>query len=615
MNDNQREMLTTCLTQVFGRVEDDFVDGLDPLLRWIDLPGGETLFSQGDTEDGVYFLISGRLRALVRDDNGQQRAISEMKRGETIGEMAVLTGEPRSATVVAIRDSVLAHVTRAGFDALTLRYPQLTVSMARLIVNRLRRSAQGRPVFTRPVTLCLLPITDGLDPAGFGAELLKVLGRWGVAALETSRSIDERMGAGTAQAPHSDEATYHKLTLWLDDVEFWHEYVLLVADLEDTEWTRRCLRQSDEVLLLARAEAPPRLHPLEEKHLAGPGKLTGAQQTLLLLHDGSQPHPTGTPAWLDRRPVHAHLHIRPALARDLGRLARILTGNAIGLVLAGGGARGFAHLGAYRALEEAGIAVDYVGGTSIGAAMGGYVAFDLPAAELIERARAAFGDNPTSDISPLPLLSLIQGRKLKRIIDRAVGDVMGPGADISDTWRTFFCVATNFSKARELVLTRGHLATCIRSSVSIPVALPPVILDGDLLMDGGSFNNFPTDVMAGMRTGKIIGVDLMREKTRRYDFPEVPGFWSLLLDSLRPYRSRKYKLPSLGAVLMDSTILYSASRQKQARQSVDIFLNPSLGRYGMLEWKAFEKIVELGYQQAKETLAKMSAEELAPYRD
>lgn len=611
MNDHQREMLTTCLTQVFGRVEDGFVDGIAPLLSWIELGGGETLFRQGDACDGVYFIISGRLRALVEED-GEVRAVGEMKRGETIGEMAVLTGEPRSATVVAVRDSVLAHVSRELFDELMLRHPLLSVHMARVIVTRLKKS--GRPTITRPVTVCLLAVTDGVDAVAFGEELVQALGRWGMATLETSRGIDERLGPGTAQSTRAEPEAYHRLTLWLDDVEFWHEYVILAADPEDTEWTQRCLRHSDEILLLARAEAPVRLHPVEEKRLAN-GRLTGAHQVLVLLHDPSVAHPRDTPAWLGRRPVNAHLHLRRGLPKDMARLARILSGNAIGLVLAGGGARGFAHLGVYKALEESGVRVDYVGGTSIGAVMGAYVAFDLPASTLIERARAAFRENPTSDYSMVPLISLIQGRKLKRIVEKAVVEVAGFAADMSDTWRTFFCVATNFSRAQEMVLTRGPLAACVRASVSIPVALPPVILDGDLLVDGGSFNNFPTDVMARLRTGRIIGVDLTRERSRRFEFEEVPGTWALLRDRLVGRDRRRYRLPSLGAILMDTTILYSASRQQQAKSSVDVYLNPDLKRFSLLEWNAFDRIVEIGYRHAQEVLGRMTPEQLAPYRD
>jgi NTE family protein len=615
MNDNQREMLMTCLTQIFGRVEDAFVEAVTPMLRWMELPGGDTLFEEGDAENGVYLVVSGRLRALVKDEDGVPRVVNEISRGETIGEMAVLTHEPRSATIVAVRDSVLAHVSREAFDALQRKHPELTIHMSRVVIDRLKRHGHRRRRGPRPVTLCVLPVTDGVDAAGFADALATRLERWGVVTVETSARIDERFGAGAAVATGAEPELYHRLTQWLDDVEFWNEYVLFVADPADTEWTRRCIRHADEILLLASAASPPRLHMVEEKYLRGEHAITGARQMLVLLHDAATPHPRGTPEWTAPRPGAGHVHLRPSLPKDMQRLARMLSGNAIGLVMAGGGARGFAHLGAYKALEEAGIRVDLVGGTSIGAVMAAYVAFDLPADELIARGRKAFSRGPTGDYNLLPMISLIRGRRLKSIIDDAVVDAVGTRADASDTWRNWFCVATNFSRAQEMVLDRGDLATCIRASVSIPVALPPVIHGGDLLIDGGTFNNFPTDVMGRVGAGRIIGIDLARDKTRTYDFADVPSPWQLLVDGFRNYKKRRFRLPSLGAIMMETTILYSTSRQGQARRSVDVYMRPDLGRIGLLDWAAFDRIVDIGYQHAREVIAALAPEQLALLRD
>jgi NTE family protein len=613
MNDNQREMLVSCLTQVFGRIEDSVVDAIVPMLRWIELSGGETLFRQGDVQDGVYLVISGRLRALQRE-NETDRIVAEIGQGQTVGEAAVLMREPYADfTVHAVRDSVLAHVSRESFDELTWRHPQLPVHVARVVIERLRRSGPtDKP--TRPKTICLIAITDGVDISQFGEQLASHIERWGVVRLETARSIDERFGSGTAQCSPDDAEQHHKLTMWLDDLEFWHEYVVFAADPEDSPWTQRCIRHADLVLLLARADAAPAIHPLEERYLSGPNGVA-SEQMLVLLHSEATPRPVATSLWLDRRPVHRHIHVRPALARDTARLARIVSGNAVGLVLAGGGARGFAHLGAYKALQEAGIAIDLVGGTSIGAMMGGYISLDRPAGFIIDCARRIFESGPTSDVNILPLISLLRGRRLKRASVRAVRDAYDFDADAADTWRNFFCIATNWSRASETVLSRGDLGKIILASLSIPVALPPVILDGELLVDGGTFNNFPVDTMRNLGAARIIGIDLGRPRRRVYEFDEVPSPWALLMDRLRPRSRRRYRLPGLGAMLMETTIMYSTSRQAAARQGVDLYVNPDLGRVGMLEWKAFDKIVAAGYQEMRTVLESLPAETLALYRD
>jgi NTE family protein len=613
MNKNQRDTLATCLTQVFGRVEDEFVDAAVPLLEWFELRGGETLFEEGDPENGVYFVISGRLRVLV-DQEGVQRNIGEIGRGETVGEMAVLTGEARSATVRAVRDTVLAHATREAFDELWKRHPELPVHMAKIIIGRLKRKTDRQKI-SRPATICLLRITDGIEIDDFVRQLERALDRWGVATVESSRRIDERFGAGASQAMQGSSEASHKVSLWLDDVEFWNDFVLLVADDGDTEWTRRCLRHADEVLLVASSGEPADIHELEAKLCMGDEAGTGARQTLVLVHDRHVTHPMGTPRWLDRRPVDGHIHVRRDVPASMQRLARIVSRNAIGLVLAGGGARGFAHLGVYKALEELGIEVDFVAGTSIGAVMAAYVSFDLEAETLINRARSAFSRNPTGDVNVLPFHSLIKGRRLKRTVDRAVIDAIGFSADVTDSWKPLRCVATNYSQACEQVISRGRLDTSVRASVSIPVALPPVPWDGDLLIDGGVFNNFPTSVMAAMGARQIIGVDLASRKARKYEHDEIPGTLALLRDRVRPRKKRRYRLPGLGAVLMGTTILYSESRREEARQSVDIYINPDVGGVSLLDWKAFDRIVELGYRKAKEILASMSDGELAPFRN
>lgn len=603
INRKQRETLATCLTRIFGEVDEGFVDAAVPLLDWKEFAGGETLMREGDPADGVYFVISGRLRAHVTNED-EVRTIGEIGRGETVGEMGVLTGEPRTATVVAVRDTVLAHATRAAFDELLLHHPRLPVHMARIIIERLKRTAM-RPPVRKPATICIFPITHGFDARAFTERLNGELQRWGAATLETRDRVDARFGRGAADSTQRDGETHRQVTAYLDDVEFRNDLVLLLAD-GDTEWTRRCLRQADEVLLVACASSADSVQPLE----------THARKTLVLLHDAKTSHPTGTARWLDRHHVDAHIHIRPSLDRDIARLARVVSGNAIGLVLAGGGARGFAHLGVYKALQEHGVDIDYIGGTSMGAIIAAYVSLDHSADALIRFAKKAFAKNPTADLNFLPLLSLIKGARLKSATTNAILEATGsPDADVADSWKTFYCVASNYSSAREMVITRGRLDRAVRASLAIPVALPPVLWHGELLIDGAVFNNFPTDIMARMGAQKIIGVDLSRRSVKRYELEELPSTWELLRDRFRGRRNRRYKLPSLGALLMRTTILYSESRGEQARESVDLYLNPDLSRVGLLDWKSFDRVVEIGYRHAKEILGRMTAAELAPYQN
>jgi len=596
--DRHDRLLTQLLLAYFGELEPGALDLLRTHLRWVELAGGQTLMQQGEAGDSMYLTVSGRLRAYVQQDDGRQRMVREMGRGQVVGEMSLYTDEPRSATVVAIRDSVLVRLDKEHFLQLLECSAQVSVALTRQIVQRLKTEHQPAR-FAAPVTIGLFPITEGIALRPFADSLARQLARFGRACVVDSATVDAAMDARAG-----DDAN-RRIALYLDEVETAHDFVLLLSDAGPTDWTRRCSRHCDELLLLADASQPPAIHPIESAGLEHRPPHSEAAEILVLLHDANEHHPRGTAAWLARRPVADHFHIRPALDRDMARLARLQSRTAVGLVLAGGGARGFAHLGVLRALQEHGIEVDCVGGTSIGAVMAALIAADQPLARTMDVARETFRANPTGDFNLLPLVSLIRGRRLKAASGRAIESLIGFDADVEDLWKNHFCIATNYSQAREEVLTRGNLQRTLTASTAIPGALPPVVRDGDLLCDGGTFNNFPVDVMKARRgVGCVIGVDLGFRKPRKLDFDEVPGPWALLRDRLRPRKARRFHLPTLPAYLLNTTILYSISRQREAQRLTDVHFNPPLDRVGLLEWGRFDSIVQQGYEHAQEVLVR-----------
>jgi NTE family protein len=577
--------------------------------------GGQTLMAQGEPGDSMYLMISGRVRAYVRGDDGVEHLVREMARGQIIGEMSLYTDEPRSASVVAIRDSVLVRLGKHAFNELLASSARISILLTRQIIHRLQHP-QLRSQLARPVSIALVPVTAAVDLPGFVSRLAAQLARTARVCVVDAARIDQALHQpGLAQSEPGDPVTDRAIGAWLDQIEAAHDYVLLLAEDRPSAWTRHCSRRCDEVLLLADADQPPVLHDNERDCLMQRQGRSEASETLVLLHPADRRCPQDTRHWLNRRPVSGHLHIRPALDRDMARLARFQSCTAVGLVLAGGGARGCAHLGVYRALRESGIEIDFVGGTSIGAVMAALVATDQPLAEVMTVARRAFSVNPTGDFNLLPLMSLIKGRRLQRVVTNAIQELVGFAADSEDLWKNFYCVASNFSQASEVVITRGGLLKAILASIAIPGALPPVLHDGDLLCDGGTFNNYPVDVMRENRgVGKVIGVDLSANKPRRIELEDMPGSWALLRDRFRPKRHRRYRLPSLMSYLMNVTVLYSASRQRQAQRLTDLHFNPPLPRVGMLQWDRFDHIVAQGHAHGVTVLGALAEGELAAYR-
>lgn len=609
-----RGMLIGGLTSIFGDFNQDMLQHVLPRVEWVELGGGDVLLREGEVDESLFFVLSGRLRVFTTDAEGQRTEIGEVARGETVGEMAFFTGEPRTATVAALRDSVLARFSKEVFRELLLAYPLVSLNMTRLVIERLKRATHGRAPVAKPVTIGVVAITEGVQAPEFAATLAQRLARFGKTAVVDAAAIDARLGFGAAQAPLHASELARRVSVALEQIESEHQYVLFVADATPTEWTRRCTRHCDELLLVADADCPPELHPIEAECL-GPeaAERAAVNRQLVLLHPDERLSPTGTQHWLALRHLAGHVHVRRTLVRDWLRLARMVSGNAVGLVLSGGGARGFAHLGVLKALEEARVDFDLAAGTSIGAVMAAYAAMDLPMAQVILGAREAFKSNPTGDFNLVPLLSLIGGRRLRQAIDSAVVHSRGQHIDIEDLWKGYFCVSSNYSTAREAVLTRGHLAKSIRASVSIPGALPPVMLDGELHIDGGSFNNFPTDVMSRRGAARIIGVNLLRERDAKYTLDDVPGGMELLRDKLRG-KGRRYRLPSLTSLLLNTSTMYSYARQQQSQADVDLYFAPDVGQYGMLEWAQFDRIVEIGYRHAREQLERAGEAQLSQFR-
>ena len=609
---HREALLAQYLTSLFGELGADTVAFLRQHVQWVEVGAGGVLMEQGAQGDSAYLTVSGRFRVYMSDADGSQRVVRELGRGEVIGEMSLYTGEPRSATVVAIRDSVLARLDKPRFEALLVRSPQVSIAFTRRIIERLQTQHRHRPV-AAPVTVALLPVSDGVSLQSFAAGLAPQLERFGRVRVIDAAAIERGLNEpGLALREGAD--VERRLTLALDRIEAEHDFVLLLANAGADAWTRRCIRHGDEVLLLADATGAPAVHEIERACLAGPSRRGEAAEILVLLHPAETTTPRGMRHWLGRRPVAGHVNMRPALEPDMARLARLLSRNAVGLVLGGGGARGFAHLGIWRALRARGVEIDCVGGTSIGAAMAALIATDRPVEQGIAIARAAFRGNPTGDYNLLPLVSLVKGRRVRAAIDRALHALCGGPVDIEDLWKGFFCVASNYSQGREQRIESGDLGRALQASMAIPGALPPVVRDGDLLCDGGTFNNFPVDAMRQVRgVGRVIGVDVGARNPRRLEFDEVPGSWTLLLDKLRPRKARRYRLPSLVSYLLNVTILYSISRQDEARRVTDLHFSPPLQKVGLLQWNRFDAIVREGEDYAAQVLDALGAAQRAAF--
>lgn len=542
-------------------------------LEWLSLPGGATLFEAGEPSDAMYILIAGCLGAYSGGD--APRLLGRITAGEAVGEMGLVSGHARSATVRALRDSDLARLPRESFDRVILRHPAAMLRLAQLVVGRLESSERGGGR-VGPRTYAVLPQSIEVDVGGFATELVAALARHGRAELVWS----------VRGADHT--------SAWFHRVESANDYVVYVADPEATTWSKLCVRQADSVLFVARAEAPAGPWPL------GGGDLSqGAVQAraeLVLLHE-ERIEPGAAARWCRQVPGVPHHHVRGA--PDVERVARLLTGKAVGLVLSGGGARGFAHIGVVRALREAGVAIDLVGGTSMGAIMGAGVAAGWTTDEMVARFHRSFvATNPLSDYT-LPIVSLVAGRKVSRLLRQEFGETA-----IEDLPLPFYAVSANLTTGRGSVHRVGDLWRWLRASVAIPGVLPPVFHRGEVHVDGGAMNNMPVDVMRAFHPGVVIGVDVGSDTTFTSDIQDVdlPPLWKLL-GWFRRHKQR----PTILQILWRAGMVNSDAATAAGRRLTDLLLQPPLADVDLLNWRAFERAIEAGYRHANEQLAALDA--------
>jgi len=594
----RKEQLGRLLTGVFGSLEETSLQRIERELEWVELRGGETLFRQGDPADCMYVVVSGRLVG-VREGSPGPQVVVELGRWDTIGEMGFFTDAPRTATIQARRASHLVRFTRPVFERLSHERPQAMLYITRLLIKRLQRaSGYVRESFERS-NLVVLPVSPRVDAAGFAERLVKALRSHGETLYVSAGRLDAFLGVpGLAQTPSSSPLAL-ALDAGLDDRESGFRYAVYECDAADTPWTRRCVERADRILLLADPAADPQRSTLERELLGGEPGLIAARRQLVLLHPQTTGLPSGTLAWLACRSLDGHHHLRWDRDADFERLGRFLTGNAVGAVLGGGGARGLAHVGVIRALREAGIPIDLVGGTSMGALIGAQPALGWDDKEMLEHNRAAFVARrpvPLSDYT-LPVYSLLRGRSIEQGLISRFGDVR-----IEDLWISYFCVSSNLTRAKPKVHREGPIWKAVRASIALPGVFEPVVEGKHLLVDGAVLNNLPGDVMRRLGGGWVIAVDVSPERDLEVREEHPPSPWRALLGWLFPFARARWH-PNIFDVIMRTTLLASIQQTENVKKTVDLYLQPPVKRFRMNQFRALDEIAEAGYGHAREALA------------
>jgi predicted acylesterase/phospholipase RssA len=450
--------------------------------------------------------------------------------------------------------------------------------------------------------IAVLGTSDRESTTPFTEKLVAAFGAIGPTLHLSSERLDGLLNRPGIACADDEEPAGIRLTTWLDQQESTHQFVVFESDRADTAWTRRCLRQADEILLVGDAASDPRPGNLEASLLAAQGGISHARQNLVLVHPRATSMPAGTSRWFPGRDVRRVFHVRADDAADHGRLARTLGDAAVGLVLGGGGARGLAHIGVVRAMREAGMHIDVVGGTSMGAVMASLVAMGQDYNEMLETNRDAWMRAKPHKEYSLPMISLIRSRRLDGVARKIWGDIQ-----IEDLCLNFFCISCNLSNSATMVHTRGPLWKAVRASASLPGVFVPVLSDGNVLVDGGVVNNLPEDIMRDLSCRTVVVVDVGSEQEFVFESREFPSPWKFLTGRL--FSSvRQPAVPHIVDVLMRTVDVSSSDMTRAARKNADLCLRPPIDRYGTLQFESLDEIADVGYRYASEKLAQVRGE-------
>ncbi|KFY28307.1 hypothetical protein V493_02990 [Pseudogymnoascus sp. VKM F-4281 (FW-2241)] len=613
------------------------------------------------------------------DDDSEMKVVGEYGQGESVGELEVMTETCRSATLHAIRDTELAKFPKTLFNSLAKEHAGITIKISKIIASRMRALIEdpvflsGNEKATAATnvkvsstgnlrTVAIVPVTGGVPVVEFGSRLMNALTQIGAPNGVTSlnqaailnhlgRHAFSRMGK-------------LKLSQYLADLEEKYGLVLYIADTNvNSPWTQTCISQADCILLVGIADWSPAIGEYERFML---GMKTTARKELVLLHADKFLTSGLTRSWLRNRDWinGGHHHVQMAFSTDtvpvhpqtrrfgsalkhrvqiiqaeiqkytsrkvrqtplysadtpfkgdFHRVARRLCGKSVGLVLGGGGARGIAHVGIIRALEEAGIPIDIIGGTSIGSFIGALYARDADVVPMYGRAKKFAGRMASMwrfalDLT-YPSASYTTGHEFNRGIFKTFGN-----SQIEDFWLEFYCNTTNISKSRSEIHTSGYAWRYVRASMSLAGLLPPLCDEGSLLLDGGYVDNLTVSHMKSLGADVIFAVDVgaLDDDTPQNFGDSLSGFWAIA-NRWNPFSAYSNPL-TLSEIQARLAYVSSVDALERAKRTPGcLYMRPPIDGYGTLEFQKFDEIYALGYKFGQEYLADMREKGILPLMD
>jgi NTE family protein len=576
---------------VFAALSDEMRVEIATLGSVVSLRRDAWLFREGDPADSVYVVRLGQLE-VVREGPAAE-TVNTLTRGAVLGELALLADSSRGASVRALRDTELLQIKRVQFESLLRCEPELTLGVARALGTQLKASRAIPPKRGRPVTIAVQALGEDVPLLDLADELSQMLCTWGRVAVLHPGSEDApgallEDGRGERMTPQDALA---KFTPLVERCELDHEQVILVcgASQRTVAWDEFCVARADRVLVAVGAGTPD---PRSSAVLAGACEaLHGCDLLGYSVQRGS----ASLTAWIAELAPASTFAIRTDGHRrdDMARVARRLAGRAVGVVLSGGGARAFAHIGVLEQLQSAGVVVDRVGGVSMGAFIGGLLAcgHDSKAIDAYcyeEWVRR----NPMNDYT-LPRMALIKGQKARTMLERVYGDVQ-----IEELDRSFYAASVDLKRSTLVIDRDGPLFLAVGSSMALPLIAPPQLRSERLLIDGSLLDNLPLAPMTSAGEGHVLAVDIKGGE----EGPRTGA--TAIADATRRVGEKKsVRVPSLPGTMYRIALLSSANTTEAARVHADFTIEVRVPSVGLFEFHQIDEARTIGRRAAEVALA------------
>lgn len=580
-------------SNIFASLDDVALKKVTEKFDKIFLHKNQILFHQDELSTGIYLLVTGKLAIILNMGSEKEKVVNIVEPGETVGELSALSHEPRSVSAKALKNSILLKLSKEAFAELCREYPSVIFETINTLVNRSRALLQVLSTETPSKNhIAIIPASKKTVLDSFYEQLVKLVENNPYVTVLSVLKIGERNTAA------------HITEQFIADIQ--STTIIYLLEAHETHLEKLCFENVSMIYLVANSDADPHINHLVLEKVISNSVAKKIKPELILLHEQNSSVPRHTSRWLKLMHFGLLHHVRLYQEQDFHRIIRFITGQAIGLVLGGGGTRSWAHLGVIKALMEAGIPIDAIGGTSGGAVVAGYYAlhetYEDPKGQLQKLSDVLRTAISFKNLT-WPAISLFNGRAYTKSQKKIFG-----GARIENLWLPYFCLACNISNNTEVIHKNGYLWKAIRSSTAVPGIFPPVVIRGQIHLDGGIINNLPVDVMKkviGPR-GTIIAVELTNSKNgHEYNFPPILTFWQTMLAKLG-FAHQDYKFPPFVDTFLKSLLAGSSAKQMENCLIADVLVSPNLSYVGLLTINKEQEneIFEVGYNTAVKVIKK-----------